>query len=265
MHVVLCQSIKGGCGKTLTAINVAHHLAKKYNVGLLDCDVDSPNLKNMVRIVGRIEQDEERMFIPSIWKMKGRNPIKVISAGMFGEGVVTLFKIGEEVRQILEDLILKSKWGDLDYLVCDLPAGSGDELRAVIQNLGLNLVGAILVTLPVTLEDCMRVVNLNTHLGVRIIGIIENQAYAICACGETPVCGGCGKVFNPLGAITKGSELTVERLSKDFDIPLLGKIPLIMGFSEKVAEGNPILPKNANKAILKAVKEIERRSKAGGV
>lgn len=264
MKVVLCQSIKGGCGKTLTAINVAHVLAKKYDVGLLDCDVDSPNLKNMVRIKGRIEQDEERYFVPALWKGKGRRPIKVISAGMFGEGVVTLFKIGEEVRQILEDLILRTRWGHLDYIVCDLPAGSGDELRAVIQNLGLSLVGAILVTLPVTLEDCMRVVNLSTHLGVRIIGIIENQSSAMCSCGKVPTCPSCGKVFNPLGAIKKGSALTVERLSKDFNIPLLGKIPLIMGFSEKVAEGNPVLPKNANKAILTAVKEIERRSKAGG-
>lgn len=258
MRVVLSQSIKGGCGKTLIAVNMAHKLAKDYRVALVDCDVDSPNVGGMISIKNKIQQDENRYFIPAKWEMEGRLPVEVVSAGMFDEGLVTLFKTGEEVRQILYDLIQRSRWSSPDYMICDLPAGSGDELRAVMETLGRYLVGTVLVTLPTTLEDCMRVVDLCSRFGVRILGIIVNQDGAICECGGHPICPECEKPFNPLGTVDEMPEITAEGLANKFNIPLLGKIPIMMGFSQQVAQGNPIIPEHSEGPINMAIEEIKK-------
>ena len=419
MKVVLSQAIKGGCGKSLMAINIAHELAKEFNVGLLDADIDSPNIPGMLNMKEGMKQDKNRFFIPVEWKPAGVKPIKVASVGLFAsldkyKGPVTMFKIGEETRQIIYDLVIRTSWKNIDYLVVDLPAGcvtgntlistvergpipikdirageqvysisssiehtsnrlnedwdwsggiikqpvidvvyqgkkqtylietgsreicatnnhpflrvqkvsgigvhmswvplkelkvgdlivmvksndelgletirsirescvedvydlkmpihhnfvannivvhnSGDETIAIIETLGKNLVGTVLVTLPITVEDCMRVVDIATRYGIRVLGEIINQDGAMCACGHAPVCPECKKPFVPLGVPAEGF-ITAEKFAEEWSIPILGKVPLIEGFYFKVLKGEPIIPDNCNQAIKNAVKEIKR-------
>jgi len=255
MKVILVQSIKGGCGKSLVAINIAEELSKKYRVGLIDADVDSPNIPGMIGMNKKMEQGPDKRFIPKEWTLKDHKPIKLVSPGLLDDGQITLFKTGEETRQILYDLIMRTEWGDVDYMIVDLPAGSGDEFRAVLSVLAQYIMGVILVTLPTTLEDCSRVVDLCTRNGIRIIGMIDNQDGTLTTCGCKAICPECGEEFNPYCSHI-GDAPTAEKVSATFELRFLGKIPLTEGFYAKVLSGMPILPDAARGAIEEAVRVI---------
>ncbi|MEA3559832.1 MAG: P-loop NTPase, partial [Candidatus Thermoplasmatota archaeon] len=174
--------------------------------------------------------------------------------------VVTLYKKGEETRQILDDLIKHTDWGDTEIVVIDLPAGSGDELHSVISSVGDDLLGVVLVTLPVTYDDCIRVIELCTRNRIPILGMIENMAGARTMDGKRVLVEGEDREFYPLGfgqdAYTGDWNTDMEEVANNAGITFLGKIPLIEGMFGKIMSGDPEIPEHSIEAIDHAVEAI---------
>ena len=243
---IVVLNTKGGTGKSMITINIAHQLSKDFKVGIADCDIDSSNIPSMLGIHKRVElSTTDRNFIPEKW-----NGIKIMATGLLYEGTITMFKTGPENMQIIKDILRYTKWGNLDYLVIDSPAGSSDELRAISDVIGVdNIVGAVLVAHPSNVEDCIRVWTICTMTGIRMIGVIENMAGVICSvCGSKIICKECGNVIDPFGSHNNG----VKKFAEDLDIPYLGSIPLI-----SFEKHNPILPENVDGPVREAVKMIK--------
>ena len=239
---ILSMNTKGGTGKSMTAVNLANMLSKKYKVGIADCDIDSSNIPDMLGIKTRVKLDaNDRNFIPEIW-----NGIKVMGTGLLYQGIMTMFKTGDENRQIIADILKATNWGDLDYMVIDSPAGSSDELRAITDIVGEeNIVGVVLVATPKNVEDCVRVYNICSMVGLKIIGVIENMAGVVCKkCWTVAKCPQCGEPIDPFGHNNGG----VGNFAKAYDVRFLGSIPLF-----NMEKNSVLLPDELNGPILDAV------------
>src|SRR5690349_22797002 len=175
-NLVAVASGKGGVGKTTVAVNLALALSKLgHKVGLLDADVYGPNVPLMLgssstpRIVGdnRIEPLE-------------RYGIKVISVGFLNPGDKPLVWRGPMLHQMIREFIQRVEWGKLDYLIVDLPPGTGDVAISLIQTVPLT--GAVVVTTPsdVSLQDARKAVGMFRQLKVDILGMVENMSFFVC-------------------------------------------------------------------------------------
>ena len=231
---VLVMGVKGGTGKSMVAVNLALELARRgHKVGLVDIDIDSSNEGEILRVMDRtMTLDDDRNFVPV--EVKG---IKLFSMGLFHREADKAFtKTGEQNRQIVRDAIKHTAWGKLDYLILDAPAGSSDEIRAVIEAIE-TLDGAIITTQPTTVVDCQRALQVCSRFFIPVYGIIENMAYGMTECGERPICPKCRKEFDPFG---KGD--VVKRLAKRYGVLYLGQVPLISDMPARVSKGDPTLP-----------------------
>jgi len=241
LKVVPVSSVKGGTGKTLTAINIAYYLKQKTGkeVALIDLDIDSSNFADFTGVDGvKIEIDQkDKKFIPYIW-----NGIKVFSMSLLTEKDRAVSMFGLSHQQVLLDVLENTKWGKIDYLVLDMPAGAGDLWKESIDVLRNDLVGGIVVTIPSTIVDARRVIKLHIFNDIPVLGLIENMAYF-----EEPENGKKYYVFGePIG----------DLLAKEFNIEYLGPIPLSVEIGQNVRNGKPILSDKYNKPILKAVDKI---------
>jgi ATP-binding protein involved in chromosome partitioning len=207
-NLIAVASGKGGVGKTTVAVNLAIALKNLgASVGLLDADVYGPNVPVMLGTNEQPRALEDRTIIPV--EAYG---LKMISMGLLSPGDKPLIWRGPMLHSVMQQFLRSVRWGELDYLIVDLPPGTGDVQLSLIQTVALT--GAVLVTTPsiVALADVRKAVEMFRQVNVEILGVVENMSYFSC-----PHCNGRIDVFG------HGEG---ERMAKAFGVPFLGEIEI---------------------------------------
>lgn len=247
---IMVMSGKGGVGKTTVAVNLAFALQMKgYNVGLIDVDIHGPNVPKMLGIEDMKLDAAEDGIKPAMIPIGAGRALKAMSLAFLLEKDVPVIwrgplKMGA-IQQFLSDVV----WGDLDYLIFDLPPGTGDEPLSIAQLIP-DITGSIIVTTPqdVALMDSKRTVNFSRKLNIPVIGMIENMSGLKC-----PHCGKEIDLFKTGGG---------ERAAKEFGVPFLGRIPIDPLIVDDSDEGSPFILKHrdseAGKAFNNIVEKVKR-------
>ena len=228
-YKITVMSGKGGVGKSTVSVNLAVALAEEgFNVGLLDLDLHGPNVVRMLGLNDKLSVDSGEI-LPAYY---GTN-LKVISmAFLLEEGAPVIWR-GPLKTTAIEQFLADVRWGELDFLVVDLPPGTGDEALTLYQSTSID--GAVLVTTPqvVALDDVrraakfvldMRDAPMSASKNVKILGVIENMAYLRCPNGDIVY------LFGKGGG---------ERLAQELEVPLLAKIPMDPKAMEMMDKGMP--------------------------
>ena len=244
-HKIVVISGKGGVGKTTVAVNLAMSLASVgLRVGILDVDITGPNVAKMLGISPELKprvDPEAKKFYP----INGPLNIKVMSMAFLLENSDSPviwrgpMKMGA-VRQFLGD----AEWGDLDYLVCDLPPGTSDETLDILQLIPDENVVVVSTPQDVALMDARKTIKMSQIMERNVLGIIENMSGFDC-----PHCGNHIDLYPPGGA---------EKAAKDFNIRLLGKIPFEVEIGIQGDQGLPFIIKYSDSKSAKAFKEVVR-------
>lgn len=250
---VVVLSGKGGVGKSTVTANLAVALAWKGRpnmVGILDADITGPSIPKILGLRGR----SYTAGPPGLFPVTGPLGIKVVSmdfllpsdeAPVIWRGPLKTMAI----KHFLADIV----WGDLEYLLIDLPPGTGDEALTVLQSIPA-VDGALIITMPSDLSQLVvkKAVSFVKRLNVRVLGLVENMSGFVC-----PYCGRRVDVFSSGGG---------ERIARDMGIPLLGKIPLDQRVSEASDKGMPFIIEHADtpaaKAFMEVVERLEERLEA---
>jgi len=242
-YKIMVASGKGGVGKSTVTVNLARALCDKgYKVGVLDADITGPNIPKLLGV----EDDKLQMGPEGITPIDTRG-VKLISmafvlsnpdSAVIWRGPMKMVAI----RQFMADVT----WGDLDFLIIDLPPGTSDEPLSVIQLIH-DLSGAIIVTTPqeVALLDSRKAVNMVKTMNVPVLGIIENMSGFRC-----PHCGEVLDIFKTGGG---------EKASKDLGIPFLGAIPLDLDVTPLGDRGMTFIDQEGDTAVKKSFEEIVDR------
>ncbi len=221
-NIVAVASGKGGVGKTTLAVNLAFALAGNgYKVGLLDADVYGPSVPLMLAMSEALEQ-KEGMILP-----KEKYGLRFVSLGMTaGQNEAFVWR-GPIVSKTIRQLLGQVKWGKLDYLIIDLPPGTGDPSITVAQ--AIPHCSILMITTPqeVALADVRRAIGLFQKTGQAVVGLVENMSYFLCGHSEKPI-----EIFGHGGG---------EKLSKETGIPLLGAIPFDLKIGRGGDSGVPLL------------------------
>jgi ATP-binding protein involved in chromosome partitioning len=248
-HVIAVSAGKGGVGKSTVAVNLAVALAQEgARVGLLDADVHGPSIPTMLGTKGR--QPEGRVTADG---QQGMAPIeaygiKMISIGFMVDDAQPVIWRGPMVSQLLRQFLYNVDWAPLDYLIIDMPPGTGDialTLTQSLQNAGLT--GAVSVTTPqaVATLDVLKSMEMFKKVNVPLLGIIENMAYFI-----APDTGARYDIFGSGGA---------ARLAGQLDVPLLGEIPLGMSIRAGGDTGKPAVTGDLPDGYAPIFRDIARR------
>jgi len=244
-HVIAVASGKGGVGKSTVAVNLAlalHSLGQR--VGLLDADVYGPSIPQMLGLKERPDDTKDDRLHPL-----EKFGIKVISFGLFiTEGQPVIWR-GPLVTKLLTQFLHGVDWGELDFLLIDLPPGTGDAQLTIAQKVPLS--GGLIVTTPqdVALVDVQRAITMFHEVKVPVIGIVENMSYYTCS-----GCGHRAEIFGHGGGAERAQE---------FGIPFLGEIPLVSAIRETGDSGEPIVVADVGSQPSEAFREIARRVRAG--
>ena len=229
-HIVAVASGKGGVGKSTVAANLALALRGQNNekrVGLCDCDIYGPSIGLMFGTNERPSASEEGRIQPI-----RRYDLNLMSMGFLLDDASPAILRGPMVTRYTQQFLRSVDWGELDYLVLDLPPGTGDIQLTIVQTVALS--GVVIVTTPqeVALIDARKAATMFTKVNVPILGIVENMSYFLCP--------NDGNRYNIFGS--GGGEREAQRLG----IPLLGQIPLEMGLRESGDKGLPLMVSEPN-------------------
>tara|TARA_B100000686_G_scaffold104414_1_gene111673 strand:+ start:36367 stop:37407 length:1041 start_codon:yes stop_codon:yes gene_type:complete len=221
-HVIAIASGKGGVGKSTITTNIALSLAKlKYKIAILDADIYGPSQPKMLGLENNKPTQNSEGKINTLENYG----IKCMSIGFLIEATKPMIWRGPMIQSALQQLIKDVHWGKLDFLLVDMPPGTGDVQLTMTQK--VNLSGAIIISTPqdIALQDAIKGLNMFKKVNVPIIGLIENMSYHICPkCNEKTMLFGSG-----------GAEIT----AKNFNIPFLGQIPLDIDIRENSDKGTP--------------------------
>jgi ATP-binding protein involved in chromosome partitioning len=239
-RVLAISSGKGGVGKSTVAVNLAVALARSgARVGLMDADIYGPNIPRMMGVSGAPPVVREKI-VPL-----EAHGVKLISLGMMIEPDQPAIWRGPIVMKIINQFLQDVAWGQLDYLIVDMPPGTGDAQLSLVQATQVD--GAIIVTTPqeVSVGDALRGVKMFQRVGVPVLGIVENMSWFEC-----PHCGKPSALFGSGGG---------ERLAKSVDLPLLGQVPLYPRVMEGGDTGAPIVTADAGSSAARALSAIAEK------
>jgi ATP-binding protein involved in chromosome partitioning len=235
--VIAISSGKGGVGKSTVAVNLAVALAKGgARVGLMDADIYGPNIPRMMGVSGAPPVVNEK-----IMPLEAHG-VKLISLGMMIEPDQPAIWRGPIVMKIINQFLQDVAWGQLDYLIVDMPPGTGDAQLSLVQ--ATHVDGAVIVTTPqeVSVGDALRGVKMFQRVGVPVLGVVENMSYFEC-----PHCGKPTPLFGQGGG---------QRLADEVSVPLLGQVPLYPRVMEGGDTGRPIVVADASSGAAKALVSI---------
>lgn len=221
-NVIAVASGKGGVGKSTVAVNLAVALSSSgARVGILDADVYGPNIPLMMGVKEGAKVEDELIIPPVAYG------VKVASLGFFYNEETPVIWRGPLVAGAVRQLLTQVKWGELDYLICDLPPGTGDSSLTLAQTVPLG--GVVIVTTPqeAALNIAAKALAMFKRLDVPIVGIVENMSYFVCPhCGEK----------TPIFASGGGRRIAAER-----GVDFLGEIPIGLAIREQSDEGKPVV------------------------
>jgi ATP-binding protein involved in chromosome partitioning len=242
-NIVAVGSGKGGVGKTTLAVNLAVALTRMgHRVGLLDADVYGPNVPLMLGATFQPRVREDNRIEPL--EIHG---LKVISVGFLSPGDKPIIWRGPMLHQIVRQFLGSVVWGELDYLIVDLPPGTGDVALSLIQTVPLT--GAVVVSTPsdVSLQDGRKAIEMFRQMKVDLVGLVENMSYFVC-----PHC------HHEIDIFSRGG---VEKTAVQFGVPFLGSIQLDPAIREAGDSGKPVVLKGEDTPHAKAFFDFARRVK----
>jgi ATP-binding protein involved in chromosome partitioning len=242
-QIIAVSSGKGGVGKSTIATNLAVALTRGgARVGLMDADVYGPNVPRMMGV-----NTPPAVLHEKIVPLEAHG-VKIISLGFLIERDQPAIWRGPIVMKIVNQFLKDVAWGTLDYLVVDMPPGTGDAQLSLVQ--ATNVSGALIVTTPqeVSVGDALRGVKMFERVNTPVIGVIENMSWLEC-----PHCGKPTAIFGSGGG---------ERLAKEVGLPLLGQVPLVPRVMEGADRGVPIVVSDPESSAAKAIIAIAEKVRA---
>jgi ATP-binding protein involved in chromosome partitioning len=240
-NIIAVASGKGGVGKSTTAVNLALALsAEGARVGMLDADIYGPSQPTMLGITDKPESTDGKNLEPLIG-----HGIQAMSIGFLIDVETPMVWRGPMVTQALEQLLNNTNWNDLDYLVVDLPPGTGDIQLTLAQRVPVT--GAVIVTTPqdIALIDARKGLKMFEKVGIPIIGVVENMSLHICS-----NCGHEERIFGEGGG---------ERMCKDYSVEFLGALPLDGAIRADTDSGRPSVVSDPDGRVTEIYKKIARR------
>ena len=239
-NIIAVGSGKGGVGKSTTAVNLALALAAEgLAVGVLDADVYGPSIPMMLGLSGRPDSPDGKTIEP----MRAHG-IEAMSIGLLVDQDTPMIWRGPMATSALTQLLTETRWGDLDVLVVDLPPGTGDIQLTMAQK--IPVAGAVVVTTPqdIATLDARKALKMFEKLGIAVLGLVENMAVHVCT-----NCGQAEHIFGEGGA---------ARMSAQYDVPVLGSLPLQVSIREQGDAGTPIVAAQPDSAAAQAYREVAR-------
>ncbi|HSG75319.1 MAG TPA: iron-sulfur cluster carrier protein ApbC [Burkholderiales bacterium] len=240
-NIIAVASGKGGVGKSTTAVNLALALAAEgAAVGVLDADIYGPSQPTMLGIAGRPESKDGKSLEPMVG-----HGLQAISIGFLIDVDTPMVWRGPMVTQALEQLLKDTRWRELDYLVVDLPPGTGDIQLTLAQKVPVT--GVVIVTTPqdIALIDARKGLKMFEKVGIPILGVVENMSLHVC-----PKCGHESHIFGSGGA---------ARMCKEYGMELLGQLPLDESIREQADSGKPTVVSDPEGRAAEIYRRIARR------
>ncbi len=243
-NIIAVASGKGGVGKSTTAANLALALkAEGANVGILDADIYGPSQPRMMGVSGKPDSSDGKTI-----EAKIAHGVQVMSIGFLIEEETPMIWRGPMVTQALTQLLTDTNWKDLDYLIIDLPPGTGDIQLTLCQKVPVS--GAIIVTTPqdIALLDAKKGLKMFEKVNVPVLGIVENMAIHVCSS-----CGHAEHIFGEGGG---------ARMSEQYGVPLLGSLPLDIHIREQADGGTPTVVAMPDSEAANRYRDIARKTAA---
>jgi ATP-binding protein involved in chromosome partitioning len=240
-NIIAVASGKGGVGKSTTAANLALALAAEgANVGLLDADIYGPSQPLMMGVSGKPDSKDGKTMEPL-----EAHGLQIASIGFMIDPDQPMVWRGPMVTQALQQLLELTNWRDLDYLVVDMPPGTGDIQLTLSQKVPVT--GAVIVTTPqdIALLDARKGLKMFEKVGIPILGIIENMSVHICS-----QCGHAEAIFGEGGG---------AKMCADFGVPFLGALPLTMSIREQADSGRPTVVADPEGPVSQIYQQIARK------
>ena len=240
-NIIAVASGKGGVGKSTTSVNLALALQKEgAKVGILDADIYGPSIPIMLGIPeARPNSNDKKTILPL-----NAHGIEAMSIGFLVDEKQAMVWRGPMASSALQQIVRDTQWGELDYLIIDLPPGTGDIQLTMAQKIPVT--AAVIVTTPqdLALADAKKAITMFEKVSIPVMGVVENMATHICS-----QCGHHEAIFGEGGG---------KYLSEDYDIPLLGQLPLAMSIRERLDAGTPTVADDPDSDISKIYREIGR-------
>ena len=243
-NVIAVASGKGGVGKSTTAVNLALALQQEgARVGVLDADIYGPSVPRMLGIDGKPESTDGKSLEPM-----GGHGLQAMSIGFMIDEETPMIWRGPMVTQALEQLLRDTRWKSLDYLVIDLPPGTGDVQLTLAQKVPVS--GAVIVTTPqdIALLDARKGLKMFEKVEVPVLGVVENMSIHICS-----ECGHAEHIFGSGGG---------EKMCDQYNVDFLGSLPLDISIRENADGGHPSVADDPNSKASEIYRDIARRTAA---